>query len=269
MRAPTAIALILAACLSAGCYGSTEYVTQLLNTSATLNGRGTTNDGPADVYFEYWPTATPAARSTTPAKRIPGGVTGPLSAPVAGLGQDTSYSYRLCGGDEGEPAVCANTRTFVTGRSSVNASGNEFVPYGETGWRDIDLNAYAAPAGSTPDGRAFAVIYNQETGPPGGISLPLGSRGATNITCVAVEANTAVVGFVQRPPFGDLPPQDQQYAFLYDGGIGGDGDRFSTALYFKPTVPPADCPPFPDPGTLQPLSSGQVEIIDLRRTPTG
>jgi hypothetical protein len=262
-----AIALAAAAVLP-GCYGSTEYVTKLDLTSATLNGHGTTDDGAAGVYFEYWPTDTPAAKQTTQAETVPGGVTGPFSQSVAGLEEDTSYSYRLCGADEGEPAVCAQTRTFVTGRSSVRATGEVPVPYGETGWTSIDLTAFAAPQGEAPDGRAFSVIYNAEAGPPGGISLPVGSRELPNISCVVIRGNRAVVGFVQKPSWGDNPPTDQQYAYLLDGGPNGSGDRFATSFYLKPTVPPADCPAFPDPATLKPLTEGDIEVRDLTPQPT-
>ncbi len=268
-RSIAGLVTALAVVLFSGCYGSTGFVSELGATSATLNGRGTTNNGPADVSFEYWKTATPGAKQSTPAKRIPGDVTGPFSVRVAGLDRDTSYSYRLCGKDVGGATVCAQTETFVTGRSSVRASGNAYVPYGETGFYDIGIVAFAAPAPETPGGRGRATVYNQEAGPPGGITFPIGSSERPNITCVVISGNRAVVGFRQDPPFSDsIPVNDQAYAFLLDGGPGLSGDRFSLNIYTGSFVPPADCPAFPDPATLKALTGGDIDIRDLSAAPS-
>ncbi len=51
-RSIAGFALALAVLAFSGCYGSTGFVSKLGTTSATLNGRGTTNNGPSDVSFE-------------------------------------------------------------------------------------------------------------------------------------------------------------------------------------------------------------------------
>jgi hypothetical protein len=263
-RIPAAVALLAVVAL-AGCYGQTDLATDIGETSARLNARGTTNNGPANVFFEYWKTATPGTKLQTAPKTIPGGVTGPFNQHVTGLATSTSYSFRLCGSDQssGSP-VCAQTRSFFTGRSSVQAYGDTYAPYGDTGWDRIDVNVGAGPPGGSPVGRVFARIYNAEAGPPGGVALGLGSETEDNVTCIAVEGNVAVVGFRQVPSWEDIAPySDQQFAYIVDGGPAGSGqDRFSTTLNIEDRDP-ADCTIPANPAANSPLRGGEAAVSEV------
>ena len=114
---PLTLAVVLAALLLAGCYGSTEPATDIRFASAGLQGQGTTGPNGSYSFFEYWPTAYPSRRGETPRRDWPANVTGPFVIFASNLAVDTSYSFRMCGGDvgAGEP-VCANTRTFRTAK---------------------------------------------------------------------------------------------------------------------------------------------------------
>jgi hypothetical protein len=131
----------------------------------------------------------------------------------------------------------------------------------------VDLTALAAPAGEAPDGRAFFRLFAPRVG-----GLAVGSLGEPNVTCVVIHGGRAVVGFTQRPPFPEVQPYpyNQYYAFLLDGGPGASADRLGwSGFRFRiDPPPPADCPAFPDPDTLNPLASGDVEVRDLTPAPT-
>src|SRR3954451_14406476 len=116
------VAALTAAILGVtGCYGQTDLATHIGPTSATLNARGAANSGPVEPYFEYWKTATPQATIQTPIRIIGPGAKGPFAEPVRSLTNHTQYSFRLCGSDSstGGRAVCAQTRSFITGLASV------------------------------------------------------------------------------------------------------------------------------------------------------
>jgi hypothetical protein len=112
-RRIASVALVGAALAIAGCYGSTEPATKITFDGATLNARGTTNNGQAESWFELWPTAGGTHRETEH-QTWPGGVSGPFSGPSGVIVPHTDYSFRLCGKDAGGDPVCAQTRTFTT-----------------------------------------------------------------------------------------------------------------------------------------------------------
>jgi hypothetical protein len=269
--APLTAVALLAAIALAGCYGETDLATNIDENAATLNSRGTTNNGPANAFFEYWKTATPGTKLTTPAKAIPGGVSGPFSQRVSGLDPHTSYSFRLCGADQssGGSPVCAQTRSFITGRASVQAYGDTFAPYGENGWDRIDVNVAAGPAGGNPIGRVSARFYNAEVGPPGGVAFPIGSATEENVTCIAVQGNVAVVGFLQIPSWeGVAPYSDQQFAYIVDGGPAGSGqDRFAATLNTEDRDP-TDCTIPANPAANSPLRKGEAAVSGAQAGPT-
>jgi hypothetical protein len=245
-----------------GCYGQTDLATRIDRTSATLNARGTANSGAADAYFEYWKTAMPGNKLQTPTKGIPGGASGPFDQRATDLTPDTWYSFRLCGADQGKSPVCAQTRSFFTGRSSIQAYGQTDSPYGDNGWDRIYVNVVAAPPGGTPSGRVLARFYNAEAGPPGGVSLETGSTTEDNVTCVLIQGNLAVIGYRQVPPFpDDIPVSNQAFAYVVDGGPAGSGrDRFEAGPLFQDRDP-NDCqPPANDPESLTPLRRGEAAI---------
>lgn len=241
------VAALTAAILSiAGCYGQTDLATHIAQDAATLNARGTANNGPADVYYEYWKTSAPQTKLQTATKTIRGGASGPFDQRVTGLDDQTAYSFRLCGSDQSGsgPAVCAQTRSFFTGLSSVQAFGDTHNPPATRDYERIHVNVVAAPPGGEPSGRVFFgwYIHESTTAYPGGIFFDAGSETEDNVTCVNVQGNVAAVGFRQIPPWPDIAPfSDQQIVYVVDGGpAGAAGDRFYGSLDFDDRDP-SDC----------------------------
>ena len=109
----TAVALVTVAGLT-GCYGSTEKASNVDFDSADLNGQFTANSGASQSWFEYWPTATPANKTTTATLNWAANGCGSTTDHVTALQQGTNYSFHLCGKDQGGPSFCAQTRTFET-----------------------------------------------------------------------------------------------------------------------------------------------------------
>ena len=146
-------AALLGTVLASGCVGSTELPTGVGDSAATFHGQGTTGGNGTDVFFQYWKTSTPSAVQETPRHAIPANVKGPLNERVTTLKKDTPYAYRLCGAEGGDP-ICAQTRTFVTGRDNVQAWGATNQSSGLR-YDRIDVNASSDPEGGNAAGRAF------------------------------------------------------------------------------------------------------------------
>ena len=130
------LAMYVALCgaiAAAGCAGSTEPATNVLNVSAQLNAKGYTNDGPATWWWEY--DTVKADLGTASDTEVCGNGTGPkepdnrcgpaaagsasnqipLNVVVNGLTPNTTYYFRACGQDTNDPGpTCANTRSFQT-----------------------------------------------------------------------------------------------------------------------------------------------------------
>ena len=262
VRIAAVIALVAVAGLT-GCIGQTEFATNIGATRATLNGVGVAEDGPANVYFEYWRASAPIDVFTTPVQAIPDGAAGPVSADVKGLESNTLYAYRLCGQEEGQQPVCAQTRRFVPGQDNVLAWGATVpivnAPGAPIYFYPIDFEVFGGPPGENdPFGHAFT-RREQRVAP-----LVLGSRTEDWITCVEIDGNRAVVGWyvdLEVPPGAPFDPRPQ-FAQLYDLGPAGSGkDRF-TATYggVIDRLDPADCSPFTDEQSAEPLQFGDVAI---------
>jgi hypothetical protein len=266
------LATLTAAILGvAGCYGQTDLATHIATGAATLNARGAANNGAADVYYEYWKNSTPQTKLQTPTKTIPGGASGPFEWRVTGLDDQTAYSFRLCGSDQGSsgPPACAQARPLFTGLSSVRAYGATYSPIGENGDADIAVNVIAAPPGGSPSGRVYSRwIYGGPGGPPGGVSLELGSTTTDNVTCVNVQGNVAVIGYRQVPPFpDDVPIKSVMHAYVIDGGPAGAGqDRFMAS----PTTEDEDPNDCTIPANIEsltvPLRKGEAAVSEVEAT---
>jgi hypothetical protein len=178
------IGALLAMC---GCYGSTEPATDVAFDHATLNGRGTTDNGPADVLFQIWPTAQPGQQGVSNPDSVPGGVTGPVSQPNSpwgpyGLNPETDYSFRLCAyeGNAQTPS-CAQTRTFRTRKPTGDllrgVIWTQFTGQGHTGnvWAESDRGG----------GGAAGLL--EIPGNPGEMFTG-------NVTCLSVHRHDAAVG---------------------------------------------------------------------------
>jgi hypothetical protein len=268
------VAAVTAAILGiAGCYGQTDLATNVSQGGATLNARGTANNGPADVFFEYWKDSTPQTKLQTPTKTVPSGASGAFKQDVSGLADQTAYSYRLCGKDQGASGnpVCAQTHSFITGPASVQAFGETYDKSANVAAQDIYINVAAVP-GAAPRGRAYYRYrnYNGNTGFPTGFAFEVGSQTEDNVTCLNVQGNVAVVGFRQVPPYPDsIPLGNQQFALVVDGGAAGSGkDTFGASLDFKASQrSPDDCS-IPPAGYRGPLTRGEVSVSGTTSNPT-
>jgi hypothetical protein len=227
-RTLAAVAVLATGLVLAGCYGSTEPATNIGFDHATLNGKGTTNSGPAHVYFEYWPTADPAHVVKTAGKDVEGGLTGPVSEPnfllPFGLTADTQYSFRMCATDRSAPnGVCAQTRTFRTTRPAGDAVHGVFATQltgiGHAGGVDAQSDASG-------------------TNPSGTLDLPgdLGNTFSGQVTCVAVHGSEAAVGAVGTKVDGTPATGLLR---VRDGSTASASDAFNYSVTAGTTPP--DC----------------------------
>ena len=234
-----AVSAVLCAGVLAGCYGSTEPATEVAFDSAKLNGRGTANSGPAASYFEYGPSSSGTLTFKTTPRNWPSGASGPFSerigsVPAGPLYAGLSYSYRLCGNDQGKPPVCAQTRTFTTPAATRDAvKGTWTYDSATSNSRSGEVDATAGAGGSSGIlrlGRYVdrALLY------------------AGRITCLQVSGRTAVVGSVGRTSFSgsypdpDATPDARALVTIVDGGPGVKDRADAVALLPGPTPPP-DC----------------------------
>jgi hypothetical protein len=175
-----ALVVCLASPLAAavGCYGSTEPATDVTGDSAVLRAWGTTNNGPAQSYFEYWSAADPSVRLTTGVRDWPGGLKhAPHVERVTGLDEGTDYRFRMCGRDAGAAGfVCAQERAFETWTpDAVNGSGsNSDVT--------IVVDVESGPSGESPEGDVRGLRTN-------------GDVFGAGVNCVIVSGTSALLGF--------------------------------------------------------------------------
>jgi hypothetical protein len=184
------VGTVVAALLAAGCYGSTQPATERGPSSVRLNATGTANNGPAYSFFEYNKVITPGTVLTTPRRTWPAGATGSFGEVVSGLSGATTYSFRLCGGDQGSAPSCAQYRQFQTtgpaGKDSVQ--GGWITGHG-AGAPSGFVNAVSGPSGENLTGSLQFYGYDDA-----GIFY----RFDGFVTCLAIDGNRAAIGAVGR-----------------------------------------------------------------------
>jgi hypothetical protein len=215
MRVTGCAAVVVAAAslVFAGCYGSTEPASDVGFDAAVLHGKGTANSGPAESFFEYWPSSFPARKAPTPPTSWPAGVTGPFSTTVRALAPATDYAFRLCGRDEGRTAVCAQTRTFRTATPEGDLVIGEFQTSGS--FRPVEVDARSGPSGADPHG-----------------SMSMRGVFGGTVVAISVEGNRAAVRAAGR---ASIPGSGASFAAeaclrVVDGGADtppGSGDSIS------------------------------------------
>jgi hypothetical protein len=212
-RLAAVVSALVAAAL-AGCYGSTEPATDIGPESATLNARGTANDGPAYSDFEYWLTGRGGPHLHIGGGPWPAGASGPISQKVAHLAAASGYSFRACGRDVNDSEyTCAQSRTFST-KAPVEDS-----VYG--GWwagccTTFSIDARSGPSGDKPGGS----MHYGTLLPQNGHSI-----GFTGIvTCMRVDGATATVGALgnrkESPP--DTTTRASLLVQIVDGHLQQD-----------------------------------------------
>jgi hypothetical protein len=167
----------LIALASGGCYASTEPATDVTQSSAKLNARGTANNGDARSGFELWQTGFPSRQVSTGTGFLwPAGASGPFSVKAEGMYPSTSYSFRVCGADvEGGPLICAQTLTFTTKAATQDELwGGYFSGPCCNGY----VRAKSGPNGENASGHLSASDFNGF------------------VTCLSVTGNRAAVGGV-------------------------------------------------------------------------
>jgi hypothetical protein len=148
-----------------GCYGQTDPATDVHPNGATLQARGTADNGPASSYFEYWKSSAPAQKTRTAIKQAPAGASGPISAQLQFLTQNTSYSFRVCGWDGQEPeppasVKCAQTRTFAT--PSGDAVDAQMV-YDSRFNSGLQIHAWSRPDGTARPRPSSTMVASTST----------------------------------------------------------------------------------------------------------
>lgn len=221
------------ACLGwVGCYGSTEPATDVERDQATLNARGTANNGPATSVFEYWPTGRQDVTRRTRRLAWPAGASGPIASTVTPLRPGTPYSFRLCGADEGQSDICAQTRSFTTSESSEDlVSGG----YQRPGGLGATVDAASGPTGENPRGS----VSSSSTGGPTGRFTFTG-----NVSCLKVDGHRAVVGaegtIQPEGAPGSLPATS---LLTVEDGVFHDPDTVGESVAYTTSLPPPppDC----------------------------
>lgn len=199
--------IVMCALALAGCYGQTNQATHLTPNGAWLEAAGTANNGPAYTYFEYWKTSDPSQKTQTVTRNWPATASHafheevpmtPSSDPTLAQGLDygTAYSYHMCGGDQGQPAHCAQTQSFTT------PVGDSVDGFFATGYLNSApkwyFDAWSGPAGQGPAGK---VILSDLFGTFNG-----------QVTCLAVNGTRAAIGATGTET--DYQGNSQQKSYL-------------------------------------------------------
>jgi hypothetical protein len=248
-RLALAVALALA---FVGC-GQTDYASKVTTNSAQLNGTITTLTAgvTTTAWFEYWPATNPSNVQQTAPQNVT--ATGPLSAAVNGLANQTEYRYRLCGTEDDSDVACAQTRRFTTGRTTVQAYGNSVV-VGDRAkhlYRLLDFDLVVGSSGVAGPAfveSVFNIPFQQQE------VLPIGAHADPDVTCFESDGNSMLIGLHSDSGL-------QGFVLLRDGGPLGSGqDVIAAAVNGVQgfNQDPSDCTTA---GTdTYPLATGEIAI---------
>jgi hypothetical protein len=208
-----------------GCYGSTEPATNVGPETATLNARGTANNGPATTTFSYWLTGSNLPNFTTPPRSWPAGASGPFTEKVSGLAAGSSYSFQVCGRDDnGGSTACAQTRTFTTQPPVEDGAIGGFVS--GCCYR-FSLDAHSSATGANPRG----TVHTRNSS-----GTEIAFFDAT-VTCLVVNGNRAAIGSVGKlttqPP--STPRDETSLVTIVDNRL--ERDTFNEVVT-NGTTPP-------------------------------
>ena len=210
------------------CQGRTEPATDITATAATLRFTGTADDGPAYSYFEYWKTARPESKSRTRTRNWNGGASGTFPERVTGLEPHSDYTFRICGGDAGEPPACASTRSFPTLDSdSLVLRRGSVLEYVAATRSAVDV---LVDSDSEQRPTTFIFLHGTPTGFVGasgsGCTTPAGDAHATELRCSSSGITRIRFRLGDR---NDIATMDTNVVpVTMDGGDGGDSFRPTT-----------------------------------------
>jgi hypothetical protein len=246
-----AVSAVLAGTFLAGCYASTEPATEVGPESARLRAQGTANNGPAYSFFEYWVTGSNLEHKTTDSVDWPAGASGPFSLKALYLSASSSYSFRVCGGDDTiEAPVCANTRTFVTGTAVEDAV---IGGYSAGCCANFHVHARSGPAGENPNGTmSVGEMQGQSS---------INFTGT--VTCLQISGDQAKVGAVGERQVDGVKSAAIMLASIVDGHPNSDPIEW---ILQAGSTPPncAAAPPF---GTPEPGGRDHLVVNDARPLP--
>lgn len=218
-----------------GCVGTTEPATEVEATRATLNARGTADNGPATSTFEYWPTGAGDLARITRARKWPAGASGAFSEKIERLAADTAYSFRVCGSDDQSASErrCAQTRSFTTRAPVQDAAHGSYFHPGSTG---LSIDATSGPGGEQPRG---SVRYTSASGPS---SAYVSFQGF--VTCLKVEGERAAIGAVGREFRTGIPDSGTRDANVLLTVVDGTATALDThGPHWLGTAQPGLTPP--------------------------
>jgi hypothetical protein len=161
--------------------------------------------------------------------QLAGRASGPFSQQVAGLAASASYSFRVCGSDEGGLA-CAQTRTFTTSPAIEDSA--------EGTWGSTPccipgkVDATSGPAGESARG----TLSYHSAGNPTTASFTFTGF----VTCLAVDGRRAAIGAVGHlftTPPGETTPATALVTLV--DGHATDWD--SVGIESEPGSTPPDC----------------------------
>jgi len=185
--------------------------------SATLNARGTADNGAAHSYFEYWVNGTSGRVRATNTRHWPSGASGPFSEKVAGLYASKTYLFRVCGADDsGGSNACAQTRQLTTGAPVQDSVVGDWSP-----------------------SASFNGAVNAHAG-QGTLAARSGFDTFTGtVTCLVVAGSKASVGAVGHT-WDSADAKESMILGVVDGGPSGT-DTVGVSITRGSTTPPT-CP---------------------------
>ena len=244
-------ALLVSAC-GFGVTGSSD---ELTDVSARLSGVvGNTKADTTKWWFEYGPTI--AYGKTTPRGSVAVDSASPqyhVHQVVGGLGEGTTYHYRLCTAGSDGAGVCGHDATLTTTRGHDSVTGSGIAE--DTGIAAWGASVYALG----DDGRAGPATGNAAIS-PGSWYIKIPDSGA--VTCLRIIGTRAAVGFIPVPIIAGQPNPSPRVLYVEDNGSSGDRIGFGVL-----SPPYSDCPApndasFPDFLGPPVLESGDFTIHD-------
>jgi hypothetical protein len=270
-------AIAVGAVVSSCAVGVRQPATDITATSATLNGKVlSTAGGPGSYRFIYTDSAGKVGRTAAVPIEFESGVSYSVSAPVSALDPGARYRYVACAEDGENPAnpFCSPEQTFTTdlapARDAVTGQATDCLPgpvpdscFSSIG---LSVDARSDPGGAQPSGTVS--WFDNGGSPDSTIST------STEVTCLAVNGNVAVIGVAGTSSFfGTTVPTAGLVRVADLGGPDSGRDTFAFATRSgdpsDPPIPgPTVCSSFPSGPSGHVNDFGDLMVIDAHPSPT-
>lgn len=216
-RVALVVPALVMAIAAAGCaVGDPKPATHISDTGATLNADVYSSFAGDTTYFwRYGETSGYGSETTHRTIPIADDQPHPVSEPISGLTSGTTYHTQFCARDEEESPPrtnCGSDRMFET-QSPDGANGTA-----TNGTITVTVDASSGPSGENPSGTV--TFFGTVNGQPGFFQGTVG--------CLAVDGNTAVVGYTGQQVINGTPgPFTTMYGKIVDSGTPGQ-DTFDS-----------------------------------------